>query len=313
MSEILDKKVFKKILNQDKYLDKYGGSLFISIVTVFIILLLVWYNNILKNGETLEKNWEEERCNPSVMPFVGILKQFPNKSKVETTLINFSDCTMKFVSDGMQKLFGPFRIAMATIGTSLSLLSGGTIVLQQGLYFIRKKLLELLEKIISIFYFILIPIGTVVRVMHDLISRSQVLLTIGVYMITIAKRTFQIIMNHVLDIFTPLLASLLAISIGFLKKALVLKKAAIAKAVLAGILIPNPFTTPFGIATAAIGIKIKIAFLVCLSIGIITMVAFLLLLNKFLYYKKRIRWLLDDTYWKQGIRSGEKGSKFEDY
>ena len=41
----------------------------------------------------IKADWTNQRCNPSIIPFAGLINAPPNTSKIEYTAENFSQCT----------------------------------------------------------------------------------------------------------------------------------------------------------------------------------------------------------------------------
>ena len=66
---------FTKEYKKNGYLDKYGGSVVIAILTLIFFFLVLSYYYIKDKMEPIRQNWAQERCKPGVMPFAGIIKE----------------------------------------------------------------------------------------------------------------------------------------------------------------------------------------------------------------------------------------------
>ena len=87
---------FQKLYEKNGFLDKYGGSVVFAFLTIMFFLIVLSYYYIKDKIEPIRKNWAEERCKPSVMPFAGIIKEqdLPKgTSKMQFTSDNFVQCT----------------------------------------------------------------------------------------------------------------------------------------------------------------------------------------------------------------------------
>ena len=82
----------KNIYKKDSYLDKYGGSLIAMIFTLFIFFIIFSYFYVMNKIKPIQKNWLKERCNPSVLPFAGLIHNPGNMSSFDFTMSNFSMC-----------------------------------------------------------------------------------------------------------------------------------------------------------------------------------------------------------------------------
>ena len=88
----------KNIYQQESYLDKYGDSVLFTIFIVVVFFILFSYFFIRSNISSLKSNWNENKCKPYVIPFAGLINKDPNKSNLEFTGENFSECTYSILN-----------------------------------------------------------------------------------------------------------------------------------------------------------------------------------------------------------------------
>ena len=89
---------FYKAYKKDGYLDKYGGSVVATALTLFFFFLIFSYYYIQDKMEPIRRNWSNERCKPSVMPFAGWINKPEGKTATEFTSENFMQCTTQILS-----------------------------------------------------------------------------------------------------------------------------------------------------------------------------------------------------------------------
>ena len=70
--------------------EKYGGSILITGITIIVFFLLVSYFNIMINVEPIKKDWVNQRCNPGILPFAGLINPPPGVSAFKYTSDNFA-------------------------------------------------------------------------------------------------------------------------------------------------------------------------------------------------------------------------------
>jgi hypothetical protein len=90
MSEFTDK--VNNIYKELKYLDKYGGSIVITIIVFFIFFILLSYFSVISRIEPIKKNWNNQKCSPNVIPFAGLINKPHNMSGFDFTKKNFNEC-----------------------------------------------------------------------------------------------------------------------------------------------------------------------------------------------------------------------------
>ena len=66
---------FENLYKKNSFLDKYGGSVVVTVLTLIFFFLVLSYYYIKDKMEPIRQNWAEERCKPGVMPFAGIIKE----------------------------------------------------------------------------------------------------------------------------------------------------------------------------------------------------------------------------------------------
>ena len=73
-----------KITQKVTYLDKYGGSVIVTGIILFSFFLIFSYFYVMNKLKPIKTDWVNQRCNPAVMPFAGLINAPPNSSKIES-------------------------------------------------------------------------------------------------------------------------------------------------------------------------------------------------------------------------------------
>jgi hypothetical protein len=74
------------------YFDKYGGSIVITLFILFIFFIILSYFSVISKIEPIKKDWNNQKCNPTVIPFAGLINKPPNMSGIDFTGKNFNGC-----------------------------------------------------------------------------------------------------------------------------------------------------------------------------------------------------------------------------
>ena len=102
-------KSINNLYEKKGFLEKYGGSLVMTIIIILVFFVLVSYFFIISKMETIKQDWPNQRCKPSVIPFAGIINAPEGQSKQEYTNENFNQCmnnTLEGVADtAMQPVY----------------------------------------------------------------------------------------------------------------------------------------------------------------------------------------------------------------
>ena len=85
------------------YYDLYGSSVFLVCFVTFFVFLVCSYCSIMTKGEIIKKDWMNQRCKPTVLPFAGILNAPEGTTATEYAGENFAYCVQE-LSKSVTKL-----------------------------------------------------------------------------------------------------------------------------------------------------------------------------------------------------------------
>ena len=85
-------KNIEKLYKKSGYLDKYGTSLLITTIILYSFFLAGAYYKVKQEMLPIRADWLNQRCNPAVLPFAGIINAPKGTSAMSYTASNFSGC-----------------------------------------------------------------------------------------------------------------------------------------------------------------------------------------------------------------------------
>lgn len=161
--------LYKKI----NYFDKYGGSLIGTFFILLIFFLLLSYFSVMSRSSVIKKNWNVNKCNPSVIPFAGLINKPYNMSAFDYTSQNFSGC----INNILLSIANEFIKPLTNLG---SLASNSINKLVKSVDAIRNKLSSVASNFASIDNIImgrimnvLMPLRYMLSKIKDTIGRVQ--------------------------------------------------------------------------------------------------------------------------------------------
>lgn len=194
------------------FLEKYGGSLWLTIIFILVMLLGMCYFHILNNLQPIKKDWVNQRCKPSIIPFAGIINKPPNKTAFEFTSENFAGCIHTILGDMIGTVLLPFHYAANMLLTAIKVISDAINAIRQLFNRMRNDLANVNTEIMHKALNILIPFTQIVIKVKDLFGKTQGAITsvmytfLGVYMIlrgmfdTILKSSIALLVTMVVSI-----------------------------------------------------------------------------------------------------------------
>lgn len=114
----------KKIYNKQTYYQKYGGLIWIALLIIIVFVAIITYFLSKGSTEALKKDWINNRCKPSVMPFAGFINNPGDKTNMEYTQENFSYCIESILSSAFKAIIGPIIGEQSMVGDMFSSLPG---------------------------------------------------------------------------------------------------------------------------------------------------------------------------------------------
>lgn len=174
---------FNKKFEKRTYYDRYGIDVIISFIIVFIVFLIVSYFHILNNIQPIKKDWDNQRCNPRVIPFAGIINRDSNTSVFEYTDINFSFCLNKYLGEIIHIFFKPIEIINNSITSFIESIMNNFNYLIVFLEEIKTMIEEIFEEIYIVLMNIIIEFINLFIKIDDSINKVIGILTTIIYTI----------------------------------------------------------------------------------------------------------------------------------
>ena len=97
------------------FMARYSGDLFIVIIICLLVCVGLMYFWIKNNIEPILADWNNQKCNPAVIPFAGWINAPSGMSSFDFTSKNFEQCTQTILKEITEYAFLPIYYAMNII------------------------------------------------------------------------------------------------------------------------------------------------------------------------------------------------------
>ena len=161
--------------------EKYGGSILITGITIIVFFLLVSYFNIMINVEPIKKDWVNQRCNPGILPFAGLINQPPGVSAFKYTSDNFSQCTQTILQQVTGVFLLPIDFFVQSINGIFNMVNEALNTIREMLNMIRVKVKTIAEDVMGKILNIMIPVQKMFMSINDLFGKIQGILASGLF------------------------------------------------------------------------------------------------------------------------------------
>ena len=133
------KKYIYNLYEKFSYLDINSPFIITFFILIIFLIFFISYINVAINTVPIKNDWENQKCNPSVMPFAGLINKPADQSILEFTIDNYNLCMKNIVKDVTNYELSPFYYILTGI-TALFIAFLQAIQSIRGLiYFIRKQ------------------------------------------------------------------------------------------------------------------------------------------------------------------------------
>lgn len=181
------------------YYDLYGSSIFLVCIVTFFVFLVCSYCSIMTRGEIIKKDWMNQRCNPTVIPFAGILNSPNGTSASEYTGKNFAYCVQELSKSVTKIATDPIAMITAALVTLFEEMRESVnkikIMIANLRTHIAKIITELIKRILSV----IVPIQTLIINFRSLLMKGSGVIVTGMYTIMGLYNTFQSLLGAMLE------------------------------------------------------------------------------------------------------------------
>jgi hypothetical protein len=105
---INSKKYIYELYKDSSYLDINSPFIILFFILILFLLFFISYINVIINTIPIKDDWENQRCNPSIMPFAGLINLPDDKTILEFTTENYNQCMKNVVKNVSSDKLEPF-------------------------------------------------------------------------------------------------------------------------------------------------------------------------------------------------------------
>jgi hypothetical protein len=91
------------------YSNVYAPYIILNFILIFGLILYIAFINTMKNVKYYQDNWDEEKCNPTIIPFAGFINKSDDKTIFQYTGDNFQYCVQNIIQGFAGASLDPFN------------------------------------------------------------------------------------------------------------------------------------------------------------------------------------------------------------
>lgn len=198
-----------KIYEKQGFFDLYNGSVFFTISLLIAFFLMISYYLVKTQIIPIRNNWNKERCNPSVIPFAGMINAPPNTSVYDYTYENFNYCINNIIKDVTSDATKPISAILHLFKKFLSGIKDAINDIRKVIDKVRTGVEDVSRNIMERTLNILIPFQVLMIAVKDIMGKAQALKVAGMYA---AMGVYFTLMSSLGNIYNFIITLLVAMS-----------------------------------------------------------------------------------------------------
>jgi len=207
----------KKLLNMyDKlnYFDKYGGSLIILILVTIVVIVIISYCISKSNAQIIIDDWENQRCNPFIIPYAGYITHPEHLTASEYTQENFNYCTQIILPSITPARLEPFTFIIKVFNNIVNKLNETMQSIRALFDRIRNVVSGVVRNIVNRLLNIMVPIQQIILGSKDILNKTQGVMTTILFSALGAYYALKSLLGAVAQFIANILILLAAIIFG---------------------------------------------------------------------------------------------------
>ena len=205
----------KKMYENLSYFDQYGNSIIGFFILSILVFITFSYFTIMADVQPIKDDWVNQRCNPKVIPFAGLINKPDDKTASEYTQENFTYC----VNDILKSITGialmPITFITSTLEKTFETMNNDMNGIRNMINNIRQSIKNISAEIMGKLLNVVIPIQQIVIGFKDTMGKTQGVLTGGLFTALGGYMTLESSLGAAVQLMINILIAMLATIMAF--------------------------------------------------------------------------------------------------
>jgi hypothetical protein len=195
------------------YMDLYGSSVVLVLIVSLFVFLVCSYCAMMLNAEKIKKDWVNQRCNPKVIPFAGIINAPEGESVLSYTRDNFTYCVHHVIKSFADISLNPITSLVNSLTSLFLNFAKSMNEMRNMMSRLRTNIANIAKMIFDRILSVLAPLQVVFIAVSDTFRKIEGVLTAGLYTALSAYYTLQALMGAMVEMIIKILLIMLGVII----------------------------------------------------------------------------------------------------
>lgn len=174
-------KIINKLYDNLTYYDLYGTSMFFFLIVTLIVILTAMYYKAMINSQEIKDDWNNRRCDPSVIPFAGVINAPEGTTATDYTSENFSYCVQNIIKDSSEEALQPLTTITDMIADLFISLQNAVDAIRGALSKLRQRFADIVGEIMGRILGVMTPIQVMFITFSDIMQKTQAVMATALY------------------------------------------------------------------------------------------------------------------------------------
>lgn len=170
-----------KLYRKNGYLDKYGGSMIITVLTCIVFFIIFGYYYVQTHLKQIRGNWSAERCHPAIIPFAGMINAPTGTSSSDYTQENLAVCAGSILKHVAKVFTLPAKYATGTASTIIGNVGTNIHSARNIMTYIRSVLEEIIADIYGKAFNVILALRRLIIKMKSALNKTTGTVTTAIY------------------------------------------------------------------------------------------------------------------------------------
>jgi hypothetical protein len=195
--ETTNQKIVDKIntyFDNASYSELHSNDIWFTIIIFIVVIFVALYFFIISAIKSYKTSWQQDKCNPLLMPFASVINSEESKGKeLDYIINNFNECLNTLNAELAQQAKKPIESAALSIEGIFGSIHTAFIELQNFIVYMYNLILQIFTLIMNKLQIILENIKYFFMNMNDFFAKVLSSLTVTYYTLTLLVQSFRAI------------------------------------------------------------------------------------------------------------------------
>ncbi len=208
-------KKIKSMYDNLSYFDQYGNSIIGFFILSIVVFVIFSYFTVMADVQPIKDDWVNQRCNPRVIPFAGLINKPDDKTASEYTRENFNYCVEGILKTVTGVALAPINFVTSSLEKTFQGLNGDMNGVRGMVNNVRNSLKSVTQEIMGKLLNVVIPIQQIMIGFKDTMAKTQGVLTAGLFTALGGYMTLESSLGATVQLMNIILFGLLASILAF--------------------------------------------------------------------------------------------------